>query len=129
MTHSLPELVAGRSDDSDVSSGFVAALVRLVRTEGEPIDEKGLPRRWTARVEGSDAIPPTPGPADRCRSSQQYKDPFVTASPPPSSPSPQPPKKAYQAPRVQVHGDVKTITGFGIQAGVNPFATSRHLFS
>ncbi|HET6164800.1 MAG TPA: lasso RiPP family leader peptide-containing protein [Planctomycetota bacterium] len=56
----------------------------------------------------------------------------MTASPPPpSSPSPSPrtSKKAYQAPRVQVHGDVKTITGFGIQAGVNPFATSRHLFS
>ena len=55
----------------------------------------------------------------------------MTASPPPSdpSPSPRPQKKAYQAPRVQVHGDVKTITGFSIQAGVNPFATSRHLFS
>jgi hypothetical protein len=57
----------------------------------------------------------------------------VTASPPPPSaqpPSPRLPKKAYQAPRVQVHGDVKTLTGSGIHAGgVNPFATSRHLFS
>lgn len=56
----------------------------------------------------------------------------MTASPPPSSaqpPSPRLPKKPYQAPRVQVHGDVKTLTGNGIPAGVNPFASSRHLFS
>jgi hypothetical protein len=57
----------------------------------------------------------------------------VTASSsPPSaqSPSPRSPKKAYQAPRVQVHGDVKALTGSGIHAGgVNPFASSRHLFS
>jgi hypothetical protein len=56
----------------------------------------------------------------------------VTASSsPPSaqSPSLRSTKKAYQAPRVQVHGDVKAITGFGTQAGVNPFATSRNLFS
>jgi len=56
----------------------------------------------------------------------------VTASPPPPSgqpSSPRPPKKAYQAPRVQVHGDVKTLTGSGIQTSVNPFTTSRNLFS
>jgi hypothetical protein len=56
----------------------------------------------------------------------------VTASSSPPSaqtPSPRSPKKAYLAPRVQVHGDVKAITGFSIQAGVNPFASSRNLFS
>lgn len=57
---------------------------------------------------------------------------MTASSPPPSGqpPSPRLPKKAYQAPRVQVHGDVKTLTGSGNHAGgVNPFATSRHLFS
>lgn len=56
----------------------------------------------------------------------------MTASPPPSSsqpPIPRPPKKAYQAPRVQVHGDVKTLTGFGLPSNVNPFASSPSLFS
>jgi hypothetical protein len=56
----------------------------------------------------------------------------VTASPPPSAtppPSPRPPKKAYQTPRVQVHGDVKTLTGFGVLPGVNPFGSSPSLFS
>ena len=56
----------------------------------------------------------------------------MTVSPPPppsNSQNAAPAKKAYQTPRVQVHGDVRTLTGFGVHPGLGETAFSRNLFS
>ncbi len=56
----------------------------------------------------------------------------MTTSPQPqpsNSTNARPEKKAYQAPRVQVHGDVRALTASGTHAGLSDLAMSRNLFS
>jgi len=49
--------------------------------------------------------------------------------PHPARPAAAPVKKDYQPPRVQVHGDVRELTGSGSRPGISDLALSRNSFS